>query len=310
MSVAPGAGSVASLLAADDALAMAGVSMTRSDLMPAGPFAAAVMPATVEIALSTGSHFARDVVASGWQAQRVALGSARIDLDGYRLTIDDVRAELVIDNLASGTSARVWGDAMLGAGERTVGQFWGTTSLQLANGLFITCGTAQAADNPNLYRLDRLTITKGAAALVVSAIGGDGGDMALTGTDGNWALEEDTRDGLVLVEAEGGMWRTEYGAVADAATLEQTAPGGFYGPGEEAWSGREFGRVMSRFAHAMMHGATSSYSASATLDFAMDSRRYDGVTAALIRAEHRRAALLHAKWRGAVASGGTNEVSG
>lgn len=286
------------LASAASASPVDGLTVTRSDPLPAGPLAVAALPDTVEIALvgavADAAHFARDVGASGWTMQRVGLGSAQIDLDGYRLTIDDIRAELVVDNLASGQSARVWGDATFEAGEAPVGRFWGTTSLQLANGLFITCGTAPAADNPNLYHLDRLTITKGANAIVVSAIGGAvGDDMAVTGTERGWGLEEDTADGLVLVEGARG-WLTEDRRTADEAYLAQTAPGGDFGPGEEVWSQREFGRVLSRFVHAAFHDAASTRMSTVMYDFASEVRRADDASAASVRAEHRRAALYQA----------------
>lgn len=283
----------AAIAAGASAIALEGVTIVRTDPLAAGPLAMAALPEIVEIGTSTGAHFARDFDAAGWAVQRVGLGFARIDLGGYRLTVDDVRAELVLDNVVTGTSARIWGDAMFEARGDAVGQFWGTTSLELDDGLFITCGTAQSNDNPNLYRLDRLTITKGSNAVVVAAIGGDAGDMTLTGTERDRYLEEDTADGLVLVE-QGGDWLTEdRSAAADAEYLMQTAPGGYYGPGEGGWSDREFGRMLSRFVQTMIGNSSWQNIDAHRVDLASDTRRHDDMYAALVRADQRRMALVN-----------------
>lgn len=268
--------------------------LTLSDPLPTGPLATAVLPDIVDVAILNDSRsFKRDIEAQGWATARVGLGYACVDLVDYRLTIDDIRAELIVDNLLSGERARIWGDANFDADERNVGRFWGTTSLALADGLFITCGTAQVADNPNLYRLDRLTITRGSDAIVVTAIGGEADDMTLTGTTEAGRLEEDTADGLVVVESESGAWLSEEGDALDAAYLARTAPGESFGPGGRAWSGREFGRILGRFVDTMIQYRSAQIVANAP-DYVTDVRRQDDDHAALIRAEHRRAALATA----------------
>lgn len=278
---------------------MEGVVMTRSEPLPAGPLAQSAMPATVAIAVEAsalGTAAIRDFAATGWKIDRVGVSTARIDLEGYRLTIDDARAELVLDNMSSGESARVWGHAALEANGVAVGQFWGTTSLELANGILITCGTAPSPDNGNLYQLDRLTITRGLNALVVTAIGDADGDMRLKGTTHNLSADDETSDGLVIVQtADGCGWVTEDGEPVDAATLMLTAPGALLGPGTPGWSQREFGRLISRFVDIFVRGSAMSM-ANATLDF----RRSEDVDAANVRAAQRRAALANA-----MLSGGT-----
>lgn len=324
---------------------MVGVTMTRADPLPAGPLAMAVLPDLVDMAIltavpGTGEEFIADIAqfgraAAGWQVRRMGLGYARIDLDGYRLTIDDIRAELILDNLTSGQSSRIWGSARFevrdtvlspvleetssGAGDpiaiaappmttREIGQFWGTTSLELDNGLFITCGTAAMPDNANLFQLERLTITRGLDALVVSAIGGEAGDMAIEGTGTGYMTDVEVDDGLVLAEA-GGRWLTEdYTAAADADYLAQTMPGAAYGPGENVWSLREFGRVMISFVDVVISGTTSR-AVDTVRNHAADTVRHDDDRAAVIRAEHRRAALINAVFSGRAAPNAGERLS-
>lgn len=281
-----------------------GVTILRSDPLPAGPLTIAVLPDAVLIALVPDALvpdalwpnlLMHDVTASGWKMAEAHLGFAMIDLDGYQLTIDDIRAEVLLANLASGQSTRIWGDAMFEVDGEAVGQFWGSTSLELANGMFITCGTAAAADNPNVYSLDKLTITRGAQALVIAAIGGEAGDMTVKGTNRNWSVDDATNDGLVLVEdADAGVWLTENRTgVADADYLRLTAPGEAFGPDGTGWSQREFGRVLSLFVQGIVQN-TTSFTTQAAQNVSADDRRSDDARAAQVRAEHRRAAMATA----------------
>ena len=97
------------------------------------------------------------------------------------------------------------------------------------------------------------------------------------------------------------QWAQE--TIADAVYLAQTAVGGDYGPGSFAWSGREFGRVVDSFIRSIVLNSAMRTAAN-TLDFASDARRRDESTAAMIRFEHRRAALHSALMKGPARSAG------
>lgn len=151
------------------------VVATHSDPLPVVAIPVAVMPDAVEVAIvapvkpdvwSTGIASAGE-----WTAQKVELGRAIIDIDSiYRLSINDIMAEVLLENRETNVITRIWGDAQVSVNGRDVGQFWGTSSFELANGTLITANTVVSPDNPSAYMLDKLVVTRDEYGFVVTGI--------------------------------------------------------------------------------------------------------------------------------------------
>lgn len=171
------------------------VVATHSDPLPATTLAVAVLPDVVEVAMivpvadtdlagaqnpvpttneaapTTGVWSDGIASAGSWTVQMVETGRAVIDLDPeYRLSINDVLAEVILQNRSTNVMTRIWGNAQVEVAGQSVGQFWGTSSFQLANGTLITANTIVSPDNSSAYMLERLIVTRDACGLVVTGI--------------------------------------------------------------------------------------------------------------------------------------------
>ena len=160
------------------------VVATHSDPLPVVAIPVAVMPGAVEIALvavspaptenaaSASGIWSTDIKSAGdWTAQKVELGRAVIDIDSvYRLSINDILAEVLLENRETNVVTRIWGDAQVSINGQDVGQFWGNSSFQLGNGTLITANTVISPDNPSAYMLDKLVITRDECGFVVTGI--------------------------------------------------------------------------------------------------------------------------------------------
>ena len=161
------------------------VVATHSNPLPVVAIPVAVMPDAVEIALvvippvtssedtvPTSEIWSANIESAGdWTAQKVELGRAVIDIDSvYRLSINDILAEVLLENRETNVITRIWGDAQVSVNGQDVGQFWGTSSFQLANGALITANTVINPDNPSAYMLDKLVITRDEYGFIVTGI--------------------------------------------------------------------------------------------------------------------------------------------
>lgn len=186
-----------------------------------------------------------------WTATMQGQDKASVDLgDGYSLQIDENNSEVVITNAETGETTRIWGDPHVDVDGKHVYDFWGTTTFTLENGTKITIDTEAAADNPNVYYAEKLTITKGDQALVVDGVSQlTKGDLSVSMSNNGEFLDAVTRDGFVLNENDSGSgWRSELtGEVATQADLNLTRPGQIYGPGSEMPSFGELNQTLSTF---------------------------------------------------------------
>lgn len=268
------------------------LAIERTDPLPSGALTAASLPARVDVTIaSTEPSGAVDLMT----LKDVPLTAASVALGQYRLDIDDLVGRLIVIDELSQATTTIWSDGRFQADGQAEARFWGTISLDLADGGFITAATVARADNPDQYVLDTLTITKGVAALIVKGVGGESGDLTVAASLGGQAVERSTSDGLVLVdEADGSGWRQEKVALAaDAAYLALTNLGAEYGPNSGSWSGREFGRVISAFNRLMVSSVLNTNMSRLTNHLA-DMLRDDQRSTAQTRSEARRSAELRA----------------
>ena len=264
--------------------------------LPAGPLTVGSLPDRVDVAIRAGDV---DLVS----LRDMPLTAASFRLDDYRLDLDDLAGRVILTHALSPTITTIWSDGRFQTDGQEEARFWGTVSLELAGGAFITAATAARPDNPDHYVLDTLTITKGTAALIISGVGGEAGDMAVAASLGGYRIEEATSDGLVLVDGGASGWRQENERLAaDAAYLGLTAPGGEYGPEGGRWSGREVGRVVAAFNRILVSGFTYS-SLSRTANQLTDTVRDDSRDTAARRAGERTRAQMVAAEHAALLRG-------
>lgn len=278
------------------------VAALRTDPMDAPTLAVAVVPElTVTMVGDAGGGGALLVV------RQYGAAVALIELgDGYLLDIDRARASVLLSNPLTGLNTTIWGEdaAMtLSEGAETA-RFWGNVTFALDNGAVITAATARREDNPMVYHLDTLTVTKRSAAVIVADIAAalaepEAAALTVTTARNGQAVEHRTPDGLVLEQdAERDGWvREDTRIAADAAWLAQTAPGALYGLEADRMSGREFGRLMGEVVaelsrHPVMHATPPSLLVSEALRADSDRRAEDGTARAADRASERRRIYL------------------
>ncbi len=208
--------------------------------------ALAVLPATAEI-----TFYDRPKVSGigGFKITGQSIGGLSFDLtDGYSLSINELESAVFVGNSATSESVRIWGAAQLELDGAATARFWGTTSVVLGNGAKITLETAQDAKAADVFRLDKLTVTKDERAVVISGVSQDvGGDLTVVQSNAGWHIDEDTRDGLVIERNTLIGWADEYGVAVTRDILDATAVGARYGPGSDLMSLDEFRALISRF---------------------------------------------------------------
>lgn len=242
--------------------------------LPSGPLAMPALLTFVNVTGGTcqqGSGATESFVPTAgaeWTAQMKGGDKAAIDLgDGYTLDIDENASEVVITNAETGEVTRIWGDPHVSIDGRHEYDFWGTTTFTLENGTKITINTEAAADNPNVFYAEKLTITKGDQAIVVDGVSElTKGDLSVSMSDNGQVLDALTRDGFVLNEnATGSGWRSELtGDVATQADLDLTRPGALYGPDSTMPSLGELNQTLSTFLFFGFAGAMIDSSAGAS----------------------------------------------
>jgi hypothetical protein len=234
--------------------------------------------------------------------------------DGYLLDIDRARASVLLSNPLTGLRTTIWGEeaAMTLSDGADSARFWGNVTFALDNGAVITAATARREDNPMVYQLDTLTVTKREAAVIIAEIAAALAEpegesaLAVATSERGWSVERHTADGLVLEQdAERDGWVREEPAVADdgrevriaadAVWLAQTAPGALHGPEADRMSGREIGRfigdlVAEQWRHPVVRATPSWLVVSEALR--ADRRTEDSVARATDRAYERRRIYL------------------
>jgi Domain of Unknown Function (DUF1521) len=154
-----------------------GIATSMANPLPSSTLPAASLPSLVNAALVQTPPPAAPGALLGalpttlWSVENLGLGFAQIDLGGsYALAINEYQSEVVIENRATNTTTRVFGNAEVEVGGKKIFQFWGTVSFALNNGVTITANTVQNAKNPHAYMLDTLTVTNDDHALVITGV--------------------------------------------------------------------------------------------------------------------------------------------
>lgn len=220
-----------------------------SEPLDSSPIAVAVVPESVMVTLIGDA--ATDRGAALLLVTRQDENTAIVDLgDGYLLTVDRPSASVLLNNRATGLQTIIWGDgasvSLDGSGEGA--RFWGSLTFALDNGAVITASTAQAADNPMIYMLDVLTVTRESAAVIISNVAPDIETLLeVAQSNDGWHVEQSTADGMVLEVAPAGDGWVREGTmvVADTEWVAATAPRAEQAFAHDALSGREFGRYSS-----------------------------------------------------------------
>lgn len=187
---------------------------------------------------------------ASWTAQRLDSGDVAFQLSaGYQMQLAAIDRTLTLIDVARDTRTTISSNATIATDAGSIGAFHAPISLELADGTLVTITTAAAsADAVAATAIKGFVATRDAMAMQVASLSDALFDpIAATrvSTDGD-AVDEAQRDGLVLKQDRGG-WVQEDGVTrADAAYLDQTAPGGRFGGDDPMLSDRELVRVIHR----------------------------------------------------------------
>ncbi|UIJ46505.1 DUF1521 domain-containing protein [Sphingomonas cannabina] len=233
-------------------------SVVLVDPIAAPADSAAVVPVAADIAVFVAPSSDLPAVSGppAFEVKAIAIGGILFDLsDGYSLSIDESQSAVFVLNAATGESLLVWGAGNIALDGADAARFWGTTTVELANGTKITLETQADTTIADLYRLDKLTVTQGERAMVITGISEETlGDLKVDqGLDGE-TIDDQTRDGLVIARDSDG-WSDELGNAVTQAILDQTRPGALYGPGKTTLS---LGEIFSMLFRAVSYGQVSS----------------------------------------------------
>jgi Domain of Unknown Function (DUF1521) len=259
-----------------------------------------------DLAINSSETYAKPLVSGsgGFKITDQAAGRVAFDLnDGYSMWIDESKSAFTVANGGKET-VHVWGAAQLALDGTTLGGFAGTTSLVLDNGTKITMETLPETKTSAQFYLDRLTITQGECAVVVSGVSQmTGGDLTVTQSHTGEAIDDRTRDGLVFEQVAPAPtepagpetntligWADEYGVAVKPEMLAATLPGGTFGPGSERMSFQEFQALIIRF---LSWGQISSLMSFTSRSLSSDANRQDPADVARA-ADIRRAWARHA----------------
>jgi hypothetical protein len=156
------------------------------------------------------------------EIKSVGNGQATIDLgDGYTLKLNENNSELLLVNGKTGTTTKCWGDPHFDVNGKRVGDFKGTISLVLENGVKVTVNTVPWKNDSNQFLSSQLTITKGDQVIRVGGLDQNKtGDLTIQESDfGGRAADFAVRDGLCLYEnADCGTWMVRDGCLSHALT--------------------------------------------------------------------------------------------
>ncbi|MBO9623385.1 MAG: DUF1521 domain-containing protein [Sphingomonas sp.] len=241
--------SIPAQLPGDATLLVAEVVLVDPIAAPAD--SAALLPQTADVAIFVAPAEGLPAISGepAFEVKAIAIGSVLFDLgDGYSLSIDEAQSAVFVANGETGETMLVWGAAMIALDGAQAARFWGTTSVELGNGTKITMETVADAAVADLFRLDRLTVTRDTRAMVITGIAETVlGDLAVAQSLDGEAVDAATRDGLTIVNDLTGRWSDEYGNDVTQAVFDQTAPGRQYGPGKRTLSLGEISRAITSF---------------------------------------------------------------
>jgi hypothetical protein len=230
-----------------DFAADGGITVTSVNALAPIGMGRASLPQNAELA------FSGPVRTEGFVIERVAMDRALIDLgDGYSLFVSDRDRQLVLENAASSSRTIIFGDARIKTASGENLQFWGTTTLAFGLDGKITLETAEAADQPGSFLLERIAVSNGTRAVVITGVADEAVDALTIERGDGFDVDYDTRDGFVLEQASDGTgWLTEFGDAATQDLLNETAVGGTYGPGSGVLSLSEFSSLISCYLSSM-----------------------------------------------------------
>lgn len=97
-------------------------------------------------------------------------GKAHIDLGNYTVDVNEGNSEFTVTNKKTGETTRVWGDPHVDVDGKHVGDFYGTTTLNLDDGTKITINTTPFNAGNGMTLSSRLTITQGDRAMVIRGL--------------------------------------------------------------------------------------------------------------------------------------------
>jgi Domain of Unknown Function (DUF1521) len=256
-------------------------------------------PVDPVLSVSDVVTYAKPIVtgSGGFKIIEQAAGRIAFDLnDGYSMWVDESQSAVDVRNAANKEAVRVWGAAQLALDGTALGSIAGTTSLVLANGTKITLQTMPETWATDIFHLDRLTVTQGDLAMVVSGVSQErGGDLTVAQSQKGDSIDDQTRDGLVFEQVAPNPeppapapptaaplpppdtntlsgWADEYGVAVTPEMLAATLPGGDFGPGSELLSRGEFYSLIMRF---LSWGTVSSLMSLASNSINSDMRRQD-----------------------------------
>jgi Domain of Unknown Function (DUF1521) len=263
-----------------------------------------------DFAINSSATYAKPLVSGsgGFKITDQAAGRVAFDLnDGYSMWIDESKSAFTVANGGKET-VHVWGAAQVALDGTTLGGFAGTTSLVLGNGTKISMETLPDTKTSTQFYLDRLTVTQGECAVVVSGVSQMiGGDLTITQSHTGEAIDDRTRDGLVFEQVAPSPpppptepaqpetntligWADEYGVAVTPEMLAATLPGGAFGPGSQRMSFQEFQTLIMRF---LSWGQISSLMSFTSRSLSSDLSRHEPADVARA-ADLRRAWARHA----------------
>jgi hypothetical protein len=163
----------------------------------------------------------------GFTAAMPASGQADINLgDGNSLRFDKSNSQMQIVD-AQGNTTTVWGDPHLTENGQQIGTFYGPMTFQLQDGTKITVDTQAGTEGTGVTYADKVTITRGSNAVVVSGLDQQSAaPLSVTSSQAGYALDALTPDGLTVEQAGGGQWTNSLtGQAVSQADLNLTRSG-------------------------------------------------------------------------------------
>lgn len=160
--------------------------------------------------LETAQGLPSGGVSGEWSVDQHGNGSATIDLGNYLLDVNERNSEFVVTNKETGEKTRIWGDPHFEHNGTRVGDFYGTTTLNLADGTKITINTTPYLAGGNGTTLSStLTITQGDQVMRITGLDQNRlGDLKIQQLPFTGALvDAAVDDGTSIYEnPEGGPW--------------------------------------------------------------------------------------------------------
>jgi hypothetical protein len=226
-----------------DLTGVAAITVNRVNALAPVGTGRAVLPQSADLSFVDAGK------ADSFVVRQLTLDSAEIELgEGYCLSVNDRDRQLVLENTANNSRTVIFGDARIETASGEALQFWGTTTFAFGNDGKITLETAEAADQPGSFLLERIAVSNGPRAVIITEVADEEvNTLTIEHSDG-YDLDCETRDGFVLEQASDGVsWVTEYGEAVIQELLDETAVGAAFGPGSSLLSLGEFSSLIASF---------------------------------------------------------------